>query len=122
MTSLFSFVLSRVFGGYLRREPEVLRALDAFEGKLWIEDEALTFTLPGLFGFSLGLYEAESGERLDGSRKSYLRFRKSLYGNPTNQLLKGQGGHVEVAHASPNHDDSVYRLIRIEDSGGPAPQ
>ena len=119
MTGLYSFLLSEVFGGFLRREPELLRAVEAFKGKLWIEDDALNFTVPGLFEFSLGLYEADLDQSLGAGRESYLRFRKSLYANPTNQLLKVQGGLVEVVSAGASHDDSIYRLIRCPDSRDP---
>ena len=111
-TELYSFLLAEVFGGFLRREPEILRAAEAFEGALRIEDDTLTFTVPGLFEFVLGLYEESSGRRVEAGRESYLRFRKSLYANPTNRRLKAHGGRVEVVSARADHDHSVYRLVR----------
>jgi len=108
---LYPYLMDRAFGGYLRSAPEVLRALEAFEGEVRIVDKALTFTLPALFDFVRSFYELHDGRPANADRGTYLRFRKALYGNRTNQRLRALGGQVEIATPHPDHDRRVYRLV-----------
>ncbi len=111
MTALFDHTLETVFYGFLRRDPDLLAAIDAFHGALDLRDNALEFTLPALHEFVCCSYKLISGHKISGDRESYLRFRKALYGNPTNSLLMAQGGRVELAVPNRNHDLVVYRLV-----------
>lgn len=61
MTELYTFLLREVFGGFLRGERAFLGAVDAFDGELRIEDDALIFTVPALFRFARGLSGARTG-------------------------------------------------------------
>lgn len=112
MTDMNSYLLTNVFGPFVEREPDVLRAIDAFDGDVSVSGEALVFTLPALFEFVCGSFESQSGRKACSDRDSYLRFRKSLYANPTNRLTMARGGRVEIESANPDHNLRVYRLVR----------
>lgn len=118
MTALYDHLLSTVFPGVLQRDPDVLRAIDAFDGDLRIEGDRLLFTVPALFAFVCQSYTAQSGQHVETSRASYLDFRKALYDNPTNSTLARHGARVEVETADPDHDRSVYRLVRTGPDDG----
>ena len=112
MTDLNSYLLTNIFGPFVEREPAVLRAIDEFDGEVRISGEALLFTLPALFEFVRISFENQSGRKASSDRDSYLRFRKSLYGNPTNRLTMARGGHVEIESSNPDHNLRVYKLVR----------
>jgi hypothetical protein len=106
---LYHCVLDRIFGGFLERDSSLLERIAAFDGDVRIEESALVFTVPGLFDFARRLAALPS----PADRVSYLRFRKQLYSRPTNAHLATRGGRVEVAHVGPDHDQTLYRLIRV---------
>ena len=113
MTALYDHLLSMVFPGVIRNDPDMLRAIEAFDGDLRIDGDRLLFTVPALFAFVCRSHAAQSGQHVETSREAYLRFRKALYGNPTNSTLARHGARVEVETADPDHDRSVYRLVRM---------
>ena len=112
MTALYDHLLTTVFPGVLQHDPDVLRAIEAFDGDLRIDGDRLLFTVPALFAFVCQSYATQSGQHVETSRETYLRFRKALYGNPTNGTLARHGARVEVETTDPDHDRSVYRLVR----------
>lgn len=109
---LYSYLLTEVFEGFIQRHPELLSAIEDFEGDLRVSNDTLVFSIPALFEFVRTAYEKSSGHRVSADPKSYLRFRKSLYRNPTNALLRERGGRVEIESANKDHDLSMYRLVR----------
>ena len=117
MEDQYSYLLLKVFRGFIDREPALLRAIEEFDGELRISNGALTFTVPGLFEFVRRARPESPDQGIGSDRERYLRFRGSLYANPTNSLLKAQGGRVEVVSANANHDLSVYRLVRVTGPG-----
>lgn len=117
MTILSSYLLTGVFGPFVARDPAILCAIDKFDGDLELSGEALVFTLPALFEFVRISFEEHFGRRVDSDRDSYLRFRKSLYSNPTNRLLMARGGRVEIETPHPDHNMRVYRLVRNMEGG-----
>jgi hypothetical protein len=112
MPELYEFVLDKIFCGFVCRDPDLLRAIDAFEGALDVHQGALRFTPPALYEFACRSYEATSGPVVRRDRDGYLRFRKALYQNPTNSHLGALGGQVELQTPNPNHDLAVYKLVR----------
>lgn len=116
MPELYEFVLDKVFCGFLRRDPTLLRAIDAFEGALDAHEGALRFTLPALYEFVCRSYETASGRAVSRDRESYLTFRKALYRNPTNDRLGALGGKVELDTPNSDHDLMVYKLVRTRET------
>jgi len=100
-----------VFGGFLRYDASLLRAVESFDGGIEAGHDALTFTIPGLFAFARRSCHDSAGAGPGTERAQYLRFRKALYGNPANRA-EDRGGRVEVATAD-DHDRSVHRLLRV---------
>ena len=111
---LYSYLLTEVFQGFIQRHPELLSAIEDFEGELTVSNDTLVFSIPALFEFVCIAYERSSGHRVRADRKSYLRFRKSLYSNPTNDLLRERGGRVEIESANKDLNLSISRLVRHE--------
>jgi hypothetical protein len=110
---MYDFTLSSVFAAYLRGDVALIRAIQAFPGHVDLQDEGLTFTLPALFDLIRLLHENAGLGALPGTRADYLRFRGALYRNPTNSQLKAFGGHVVLAVGQADHDQSLYRLVRL---------
>lgn len=117
MSDLHDHAIEHVFGGFIRGEPEVLRAVEAFAGELRVVDGALTFTVPALFAFVRASYAARGGAPGGADKAAYLRFRRSLYDKRTNQRLRARGGLVETLSPHTDHDLSVYRLVRCGQDG-----
>ncbi len=107
---MYAFLIEQVFEAFIQRRPDPLAALDAFAGDIHMEDETLSFTLPALFEFVCLALSLDSEQ---SNRDHYLAFRKTLYSQPTNTLLREKGGLVEIHRAHENHDLSVYKLIRL---------
>ena len=113
LTELYEHTLETVFCGFIRRNPKVLAAIAAFEGAVDIRNDALEFTLPALHEFCCRSYAAATAHKIKADRKGYLEFRKALYQSPTNQRLGSQGGRVDVGTSNPDHDLTIYKLVRI---------
>ena len=114
MAELYAYLMNRIFRGFVERDAEILRAVEAFDGDLRVDDDALVFTLPALHQFVARCCKENSDRRVDDGRDSYLGFRKALYGNPTNQTLRAWGACVVVECADKDHDLSTYKLLRVE--------
>ena len=102
--------MSDIFPGIIQSDPDLIREIRSFKKSLQIIDNRFIFTLPELFECLCQLFERDSGHKIEPQRTNYLRFRKLIYGNPTNSRLKELGGLVEVESANPNHDLIIYKL------------
>jgi len=91
-----------LFIRYLNKEHEVLVKIADFEGEIFIENNALVFTLKGLFDC------LNADEEMH-----YLAFRRVLYSSRLNEDLRVHNGYVEVHCSTGKVDDSFYRLIHI---------
>ncbi|MGI9304236.1 MAG: hypothetical protein ACR2RB_16255 [Gammaproteobacteria bacterium] len=100
-----------MFYAFLQQDPQLLREIENFGSDVEVRDGALVFTIPALFEFACRSLERCTGETVASDRDSYLHFRKSLYDNPTNSMLRKWGGFVEVASVNTDHDLSKYKLI-----------
>lgn len=114
MTDLYDFILNAVFAAFLRGGPDLLAPLKDVPGDITLAAEGLTFTLPALFDLARHLHEAAGLGALPGARADYLRFRADLYRNQTNTRLRALGGRVVLAAGHEDHDQSLYRLERLE--------
>jgi hypothetical protein len=114
MTELYGYTLEKVFYGFIRRDPDLLRAIDAFEGAIAVRGNALEFSLPALYEFVCCYYELASGHEVSTGRRRYLRFRKALYENSTNSWLMPRGGRVDLETPNRNHDLVLYKLVHVE--------
>lgn len=118
MTGLYDFLVDEIFIAFLRQSPELLGEINSYEGSLRIIDNNLVFTLPALFDLTCHLFEKTHQAVLSRNRSNYLQFRKQLYNNPTNQLLRQKGGVVEIEESDKDHDTSTYRLIHTDRYNG----
>lgn len=110
MADLFERTIIDFFTSYLKEDVELYQAIsNAQLDTLQInhEENSLIFTLPTLFKFMQARYSEELAET------AYLVFRKMLYTNPTNTLLKQHGGEVVIHQANDDHDLSLYKLVRL---------
>ncbi|WP_250656263.1 hypothetical protein [Alkalimarinus coralli] len=122
MSELYQFLMEHVFDGFLRQDSALLNAVATFEGDLQISANHFIFTLPALFQLTCSLFEQKHQQVLAKNRSDYLQFRKQLYNNPTNTLLRERGGVVEVEKPDKDHDRSTYRLVHIAESASPYEQ
>ncbi len=115
-TELYQHVLEEIFGGFVRMEPKLLQSIETFSGEVFVDKKALIFTLPALFEFSCASFEQINGYKIPNDRSNYLCFRKALYSNPTNCLLRKNSAQIEL---ETNHSDinkSQYKLVFIAPS------
>lgn len=113
MTDLYDFTLSSVFAAYLNDEAAFLSLLRAFEGNVNPQRQGLAFTLPALFELARALHAEAGLGTVPGARVDYLRFRAAMYRSQTNSRLNALGGQVELATGHKDHDQSLYRLVRL---------
>lgn len=113
MEELYHYVVHHVFCALLRGDAEITAKIRAFGEPLALQGEDFWFTLPGLFEFAT--VHCEGARRDDNCARDaqYKAFRQLLYKNPTNTLLREQGGIVRVERVNKDHALSVYRLARI---------
>jgi len=95
---LFSLFLS-----FLANEPSTIDQINTYQGKLYIEKDALVFSLVDLFDF----LSESSNEKID-----YADFQRQLYQSTLNQDLKTHGGQVVVHHSTGKVETNLYRLER----------
>ncbi len=98
MHSLLIFFLS-----VLAKETTVVSRIEAFQGQLYIEQDALVFSLAALHEF----LNQSSEEKID-----YAEFQRQLYQSTLNQELKAHGGQVVVHHSTGKVETNLYRLER----------
>lgn len=112
LSSAYSYLMNELFPGILRSDAELFDEVQAFEGNLKLIDHALYFTVPDLFRFVCQLLARNSQSQIIPNRENYLRFRKLLYGNPTNYRLRKLGGRIEIGTSNRKHDMTVYKLTK----------
>jgi hypothetical protein len=95
----------------------VIESLRRFDQGVFFHDGQLHFTLPGLFGFTVQRLGAELPDGDIAQHRDYRAFRRLLYGQPTNAVLRASGGGVEIADAQRDHASSVYKLTRADNVG-----
>lgn len=114
--ALYQCLMTEIFPAAIRNDAKLVATANAFKGAIEFRGEELHFTLPALFDFLIAQMpnwpEQDKGER----RRDYLRFRKVIYKNPTNETLGEQSAAVEIATLMEDHDHTVYRLVRIHNS------
>ena len=116
VTELYQHLLEKVFGGFIRMEPKLLQSIETFNGEVFINRKNLIFTLPALFEFSCASFEKLTDYKIPDSRNNFLCFRKALYNNPTNDLLRQNGAKVELEKNHSDINKSQYKLVFIAPS------
>ena len=110
---LYQCLMAEVFPGALRNDTALIETINAFDGGVDFREGELHFTLPALFDFLIAQNPDWPMQNKIERRLDYLRFRKAIYNNPTNETLGKQGAAVEIARLMEDHDHTVYRLVRI---------
>ena len=110
---LYHCLMTEVFPAALRNDRALIEAINTFHGGVDFREGELHFTLPALFDFLVVQSPDWPTQTKIERRLDYLRFRKIIYKNPTNETLGKQGAAVEIARLMENHDHTVYRLVRI---------
>lgn len=110
---LYQYLMTNIFPAAIRNDPQLLAAANAFKGAIEFRDEELHFTLPALFDFLIAQMPNWPAQENAVRRRDYLRFRKIIDRNPTNEILVKQGAAVEIATLMEDHHHTVYRLVRI---------
>ncbi|MGI9332816.1 MAG: hypothetical protein ACR2RL_06610 [Gammaproteobacteria bacterium] len=111
-TPLYDHLLGAVFVKFLQGDVGLIERIGAFPGNVTCDSDALLFELPSLFEFLCLDYERASGICVASDGPAYLRFRKSVYEQPTNARLRERGGEVTIARAHVEHDRRFYKLVR----------
>ena len=93
------------FTRYLENDPEVIEAIQSFGQSFQLENNSWQFTLKDLHQFC--------GKQIPSIKKvNYPSFKQLLYQNPTNQLLKSNGGKFEILFNSGKIEKTIYCLNR----------
>jgi hypothetical protein len=112
---LYQHLMTEIFPAAIRNDPQLVAAANAFKGAIEFRGEELHFTLPALFDFLIVQMPNWPEQEKAVRRRDYLRFRKIIYKNPTNETLGKQGAEVEIAYLHEDHELTVYRLVRKQD-------
>lgn len=104
-----------VFARAVARDPELVAAVESFDGDVHFDGSDLMFTLPDVYRFALTHLDASGRGPLDAARCDYKAFRRMLYQSALNAELRRLGAVVIIERA--NHDNalSLYRLTRLSD-------
>ena len=111
--ALYQYLMTEVFPAAIRNDAKLVATANAFKGAIEFRGEELHFTLPALFDFLIAQMPDWPTQEKAARRRDYLRFRKIIYKNPTNETLGKQGAEVEIATLMEDHERTVYRLVRI---------
>jgi hypothetical protein len=103
-------LVHEVFGRAIARDPELVAAVERFDGEVKFNGGSLLFTLPHLYRFTLNHFEALGHGPLDAALCDYKTFRRMLYRSDVNTELRQFGAMVVVEHAGDDHALNVYRL------------
>ena len=109
MQALYNFTVDTLFAGFLRNDSVVKPQIVALVPAQQLDSD-WHFTLPQLFSWSLVLYENAGYRSGPDWRDRYVEFRKLLYSNPTNTMLKQHGGAVDIFAAHEDHAQTIYVL------------
>lgn len=112
MGALYRLLMGDVFPRALRNDAILREAASAFDGEIEFRGDELHFNLPALFNFLIAQMPNWPAQDKSQRRRDYLRFRKIIYNNPTNETLRKQGAEVEIATLKEDHDRTIYRLVR----------
>jgi hypothetical protein len=112
--ALYRLLMTDVFPRALSKDATLRDAVIAFDGEIEFRDDELHFTLPALFDFLIAQMPDWPAQDRALRRRDYLRFRKIIYKNPTNETLGKQGAEVEIATLKEDHDRTIYRLVRTQ--------
>jgi hypothetical protein len=110
--ALYQYLMTEIFPAAIRNDAKLVATANAFNGAVEFRGEELHFTLPALFDFLIAQTPDWPEQEKAMRRRDYLRFRKIIYKNPTNETLGKQGAEVEIATLMEDHDQTVYRLVR----------
>jgi hypothetical protein len=113
METLYQYLIHDLFRRFLSSDNAIAEKVAQFTGSVSLQDKDLLFTLPGLFTFAATNFAADRPDAHKISLDDFLRFRKTLYDNPTNSLLKHYGGMVDIETVSEDQMLTVYRLKRV---------
>lgn len=103
-------LVHEVFARAVARDPDLVAAVERFDGDVSFDAGGLLFTLPHLYRFTLMHLEASSPGPLDAAHCDYKAFRRMLYQSGVNADLRQFGAMVVVEHVDDDHALSLYRL------------
>lgn len=103
-------LVDEVFARAITHDPDLVAAVERFDGELKFDAGSLLFTLPHLYRFTLNHLATSGHGPLDAAQCDYKAFRRMLYGSDVNTELRRFGAMVVVEHADEDHALSVYRL------------
>jgi hypothetical protein len=103
MQRVYDYVLEFIFGVYLLDPAALSLRLTAVKTSLKITESGLEFSLPDLYKFALLEIKAKD-------KQSYTIFRRCLYGQQTQVMLRQLGGEVVIAQNHRHINMSIYRL------------
>lgn len=103
-------LVHEVFVRALARDPDLVAAVEHFDGEVNFSSGSLVFTLPHLHRFTLSHLEASGHGPLTAAQCDYKAFRRMLYQSAVNTELRQLGAMVVVEHADDDHALSLYRL------------
>jgi len=103
---VYDYVLKSVFGVYLSDPAALSLRLAAIKTPMIMTDAGLEFSLPELYQFA-------TLELTGDSEQSYTSFRRCLYGQQTQIVLRHAGGEVVIAQNYDQVDQSIYRLQEL---------
>lgn len=110
--ALYQCLMTAIFPAAIRNDASLVATANAFKGAIEFRGDELHFTLPALFDFLIAQTPDWPAQEKAVRRRDYLRFRKIIYKNPTNEMLGKQGAQVEIAYLHEDHEFTVYRLVR----------
>jgi hypothetical protein len=99
-----------VFERAIALDPDLVAAVERFDGEVNFNAGSLLFTLPHLYRFTLTHLEALGHGPLDAAQCDYKSFRRMLYQSAMNTELRQFGAMVVVERANDDHALSLYRL------------
>ena len=101
--------LFNLYLNFLAHESLVIDQIKAYEGNVYIEQNALIFSLADLFDFLQSPSRSESSKE---DKIDYKNFQRLLYQSKLNQDLKAYGGQVVVHASTGKVETNLYRLER----------
>lgn len=110
LEQLRQHLVHEVFARAIARDPDLVAAVERFDGDVRFNAGNLLFTLPHLYRFTLIHLEASGHGPLDAAQCDYKAFRRMVYQSAVNTELRRFGAMVVVERADDDHALSLYRL------------
>jgi hypothetical protein len=107
---LYHHLVDEVLCGVIDGDTQVMEDIRRYGKSLRLVDGEFQFTLPALFEFASARCEQRGLHA--AADVDYRSFRRTLYDNPTNAVLRQHGGLVEVARENTDHTVPLYRLVQ----------